>query len=413
MSVKNKILTFVESQEFLAYLIALILSTLFIGFAPSSIAVGIFIFFSIKYALAQKKKVKIEIRLLVPIIIYLFFALSLIWTVDVEQSKKGLDRTVVLLLIPIAFNLIPKFTKKGFNLIFKIFTEANVLYGLFFFVSAFTRYLKSGSFSVFTYHELVSDLNLNAIYVSVMFIISLFYLLSLRAKSNLQILKILFLSLLIILLSSKTILFVLVLGFIIYVFSFRLSRVKLISMMLIGVAIVGFASKKTIERLIFEKETKINEVWTKKEFGQVYLWTGTSIRLLQLRILKEQMEEESIFWKGFGLFASKDNIKKRHLVFNTYPGFHNYNYHNQYAQIFSETGIIGLFFTFCMLIILFVKAFKSKSYLLLMFALTISFVFFTESFLWRQSGLFLFIILYCLFIRTITGNDIVETKQVY
>lgn len=401
MSVKNKILAYIESEEFLAYLIALILSTLLIGFAPSSIAVGIFIFFSAKYAIAHKQIPKLDIKLLLPIIMYLLFLLSLFWTVDVEQTKKGVDRTVVLLLIPVAFSIIPKFTQKSFDLILRIFTEANILFGLFFLISAITRYISSSSLSVFTYHELVSDLELNAIYVSVIFAISLFYLLSTKEKNTIHLVKIIFLSFLIILLSSKTLLFVFVLGSIVYILWFRLSRIKLILTILLGLLIAGFASKKTIERLIFEKETKANEVWTKNEFGQVYLWTGTSIRLFQLRLLKEQLEEENIFWKGFGLFASKDNLKRRHMEFNTYPGFHSYNYHNQYAQIFSEMGIFGLLLLLSMLGVMLVRAVLSRNYMFVMFVVTIIFVFFTESLLWRQTGLFLFIVLYCLFNRTI------------
>ena len=400
MNVKSKIITFMESQEFLGYLIALILSTLLIGFAPSSIAVGIFVFFAVRYSIIHNQKQKFDFRLLLPVVLYLFFSLTMFWTVDDAETRKGIDRTVVLLLIPIAFNFIPRFTLKSVNMILRIFTVVNVLFGLFFLISAGVRFIKTSSFSVFTYHELVSDLELHAIYVSVIFAISLFYLLSKKEKTIRDFSMIVFFIILIILLSSKTIFAVFVSGFFVYIFSHKINKTKLIAALLIGATIVGFASKKTFERLLFEKETKVEEVWTQKEFGQIYLWTGTSIRLLQLRILKEQIEEEGIFWKGFGLFASKDNIRKRHLEFNTYPGFHSYNYHNQYAQTVSETGILGLLLLLCMLVVLFVNAFKSKSYLFIMFSITITFIFFTESLLYRQTGLFLFIILYCLFSRT-------------
>jgi O-antigen ligase len=404
MNVISKIKAFLDSREFLGYLIALILSTLLIGFAPSSIAVGVFVFFALRYSIIHKEKQTIDLKLVLPIALYLLFSLTLFWTVDDDQTKKGVDRTVVLLLIPIAFNFVPKFTLKSFNLILRLFTGANVLFGLFFLVSASIRYFRTSSLSAFTYHELVSDLNLNAIYVSVMFAISLFYVLSTKGKKIKDILKIIFFSILIILLSSKTILTVLILGCLVYLFYFKVSKVKLVAIIIIGALIFGFASKKTLERILFEKETKVKEVWTENQFGQVYLWTGTSIRLLQLRILKEQIEEEQIFWKGFGLFASKDNIKKRHQEFNTYPGFHSYNYHNQYAQIFSETGIFGLALLLSMLGVLFVGAIKSKNFLFLMFSITVAIVFFTESLLWRQSGLFLFIILYCLFNRISLEN---------
>lgn len=404
MNVKSKIRNLVDSQEFLAYLIAMVLSTLLVGYAPSSIAIGVFIFFATRYAIVHGQKQKIDFALMLPIALYMLFLLTLFWTVDDKQTTKGLSRTILLFIIPAVFNVIPKFNLKLFNLILRIFTAANVFFGMVFLISSFFSYLKSHSLSVFTYHELVSVLELNAIYVSVIFAISLFYVLSKKVKSIQDILMIVFFVFLIILLSSKTILAVLILGFVLYVFSYRINKTRLIAGIIIGITIAGFASKKPLERLLFEKETKVKEVWLNKEFGQVYLWTGTSIRLLQLRILKEQMEEESIFWQGFGLFASKNNIEKRHLEFNTYPGFHSYNYHNLYAQIFSETGIIGLLLLLSMLVVLFVRALKSKRFLFIMFSITIAFVFFTESLLYRQSGLFLFIVLYCLLNRTLFEN---------
>lgn len=408
MSVKRNIKSFINSQEFLAYLLALVLSMLFIGYAPSSIAMGIFVFFALRYSIINRQKQTIDYSLLLPIALYVLFSLTIFWTVNKDQTLKGLERTILLFTLPIVFNLIPKFTIKSFNLILKIFTSANILFGIFFLISATFRYFKFSSLSVFTYHDLVSDLELNAIYVSVTFAISLFYLLAKKEKTVYDILTIVFFIILLILLSSKIILFILFLGFIVYVFSHKVNKLKLIFAILIGIVIIGLASQKSLERVLFEKETDIKEVWTKNEFGPVYLWTGTSIRLLQLRILKDQIEEERIFWKGFGLFASKDNLKKRHLEFKTYPGFHSYNYHNQYAQIFSETGVFGLSLLLGMLVVLFTVALNSKNFLIIMFSFTITFVFLTESLLWRQTGLFLFIIMYCLFNRTLIENKVLK-----
>lgn len=401
MNVKSKIIRFINSQEFLAYLIALILSTLFIGYAPSSIAMGIFVFFALRYAIIHKYRPKIDFKLVLPMVLYILFALTLFWTVNESFTMMGLSSTIALFLIPFVFNIIPRFSLKLFNLILEIFTGANLIFGLFFLIWGCIRYFNLYSLSVFTYHELVSVFDLNAIYVSLIFSISLFYLLSKKDKTRIEDLKIIFLSFLVLLLSSKIILFVLVLGFLIYNISHQVNKDKLIVGFAIAILIAGIATRKSVERILFEKQTSFEEVFTKNEFGQVYLWTGTSIRLLQLRILKDQIKEESIFWKGFGLFASRDNLIKRHIQFDTYYKYHKYHYHNQYAQILSETGIVGLLLLLGMLGVLVTGALKSKNFLFIMFSITIIFVFFTESLLVRQIGLFIFILLYCLFNRTI------------
>ncbi len=407
MNAINRLKIFINSQEFLIYLIALVLSTLMAGYAPSSISLGIFILFSIRYSVIHKTKIEFDIKLLFPIVLYLLFCLSLLWSVQINQSIVGLERTIALFLVPIAFSLIPKFSLKNYNLILEYYTKTNILFGLFFLIVALVRYFTTHLTSVFLYHDLVSIFNFNAIYVSIIFSLSLFYLLSKNNKTKMDKIVIFFFITLLLLLSSKAMMFVLLIGSIVYFLYKRskwFNKIKLLFISVLSIFIIGISSISLRERILFEKNIKFDEILNKEEFGNIYPWTGGSIRLLQLRILKEQIEEEAIFWKGFGLFASRKDVKKRHLKFNTYKGFHNKNYHNQYAQIFSESGIFGLVLLIIMLAASFLKALNSKNFLFIMFCLTITFVFFTESLLWRQTGLFLFIILYCLLNRTVFEN---------
>ena len=404
MNVLEKIKKSINSLEFLMYLLGISLSTLLLGYAASSIFLGIFIFFAYRYSLINKATIKIDYALLLPILLYAIFLTSLFWTVNQDLTIKGLERSITLVLVPIAFIVIPTVSSKHVKIVLNIFTIFNFLLGAFFLIIAFFNYFKTKSLSVFTYHELVSILDLNAIYVSIVFSISLFYVLTIKQniiKINENILA-LFFALLVFLLSSKAVIFVLLIGLFIYFFKLNnnLSIGRKI-MFLTFLVILGTAiSSITLsERFLFEKNTKLNEVLNKDKFGRVYYWTGSSIRLLQLRILKDQIEEESIFLKGFGLYASRGNIKERHKEFDTYFKFHDYNYHNQYAQILSETGIFGLLLLLVILALLWFRAVKSNSYLLIMFSLMMTLVFFTESVLWRQRGLYLFIIFYCLFIR--------------
>lgn len=398
-----KIKSILNSQEFLAYLLGLTLSTLLIGYAPSSIALGIFIIFSLRFSLIHKNKIKIDFYLLLPMLVYIIFVLTLFWTVNQSQTKIGLERTIALFLVPFAFFIIPRVSLKNYKLVLNIYTVSNILFGLFFLICALINYNKTKSINAFTYHNLVSVLDLNAIYVSIIFSISLFYLMSKNKKNIKDKIAVLFFLVLLVLLSSKIMFVVLLMGVVAYLYCNKiniLSTKKIIFLSVILVLVISLGSVSLMKRVLLEKDTKLNEVITKKEFGNVYPWTGSSIRLLQLRILKEQVEEESIFWKGFGLFASRENLKKRHLKFGTYSGFHNYNYHNQYAQIFSETGIFGLILLIITIIITFIKGLKAKNFLVIMFSVVIGAIFFTESFLWRQQGLFLFIVLYCLMLRT-------------
>ncbi len=393
-----------NKQEFLAYLITLTLALLFIGYAPSSIALGVFVFFSIRYSLINKKFDKPSITLLLPLALYALFILTLLWTIDLGLTKKGLSRLISLFIIPFTFLITPKFSLKNQQLILKQFTVINVIYGSFFLIVAFFNFLKSKDLSVFTYHELVCVLDLNAIYVSVFFAVSLFYLISKSKKTNLDKVLILFFINLIILLASKMLLIILAISSLIYLFFFKgfkyIKTPKTIIFILIVCSVIGFSSKGIVNRFLEEKTTNIEEVLYKEKFNKVYLWTGTSLRLFQNRILYEQLKEESIFWKGFGLFASRVDLKKRHLEYNTYQGFHTYNYHNQYSQVFAETGVFGLILILLMLIATLIRSIQTKDFLFIMFGILMVMLFLAESFLWVQRGVIFFTLFYCLFNRT-------------
>lgn len=172
-----------------------------------------------------------------------------------------------------------------------------------------------------------------------------------------------------------------------------------------------FTLKPIKQRYIDETKTNISEILESDTFGQAYIWTGTSIRLLQLRILTDQIKEEAIALKGFGLFASRENLRDRHIGYKTYYGFHKYNYHNQYAQMIAELGVVGLLILLLVLGFNLQNALKSKNVLFAFFAVYMILIFVTESMLWRQRGLFFFVILYCLFNRTEFNPQQVESQR--
>jgi O-antigen ligase len=405
MHVKANIKAIINHPDLFPYLIALILSTLLIGYAPSSIALGIFLFFVLRHMIINKPKIKIDSMLILLIALYGFFCASYFWSVDQHQTIKGLGRLVPLLIFPLAFSAIPKFTKKKYHLILDCFTISNVLLGILFIVTSFINYFKTKALDVFSYHELVSFLDLNAIYVSVFFGISYFYLISKQDKKQIEKGAIVFLGIIILLLSSKMMLVIFVLCNIIFLIFYKgkslLNSFKTIITIIVLTTVFAISSHQVLERFLTETTTNFDEVINIEKFNKIYPWTGSSIRILQLRILKDQIKEEDIFWKGFGLYASRKNLKKRHVVFNTYYGYHEYNYHNMYAQILSELGIFGLIFLILILILNTRKAIHSKVFLFLIFNIILFMIFFTESFLWVHRGIFLFTVLYCLFNRTI------------
>ena len=395
-----RVKSFFDSQNSIYVCLALALSTALIGYAPSSISLSLFVLFSIRYFFLKRPSVKIATGLLFPVLIFFLFSFSVFWTVDLPQTKIGLGRMISLLIVPIIFIFLPKTPKNAYILFFSVINYSNVLYGIIFLVSALTNFIQTKALTVFTYHDLVSVLELNAIYVSLYFLTSFLYVLFIKEKSKAKWILIVFYAFMILLLSSKTLIFSMLVATLFWLVKQSLSTKHTVLIFVLLVLGLSLASIKLYDRIKFEAGTKLSDVFEKKEFGPVYIWTGTSLRLFYLRLLSEQINEDKIFWKGFGLFASKKNIIERHKKYKTYFGFHNFNYHNQYAQIFAECGIIGLILISLMLIFLIVKALSFKNYFWLFMSVSFCLIFLSESLLWRQRGLFLFIIFYCIIAKS-------------
>ncbi|WP_370477435.1 O-antigen ligase family protein [Tamlana flava] len=393
------------------YVVGLLLATLMLDYGFGSFSLVLLVFYSLfKFFTKNNNEVFFDYKLTFPVLLFLWFSVTYFWTIDKSLTLKGIGRISALFLVPFAFCFLPKFTRLEFFKILKAYTVVNFFLGIVFVITSLIRFLESRKLTEFTYHDLVSSFNLNAIYVSVFFSLSFFYLFLKPKKRIYEIVFLIFFLMMIVLLSSKTIIFCLLIGIIFIGWKKVKNRTpKLVEIVLTFLVICLIAllatkeiTKRVNEEFVINSDEKTNllQVLEKDKFSQVYPWTGTSIRLFQLRLLKEQIETEHVFLNGFGLFASRIDLKKRHEQYGTYKGYHIYNYHNCYAQVLSETGIIGLLLFLFLLSSNIVFALKSNNLLFVFFSFVAPVWSFTESFLWVQRGIFFFIIFYCLFNRT-------------
>lgn len=402
MNVLQNFIKYFKYDKVTLFLIALTLSTLFIGYALSSFFTGLlFVHALLK---ANFSKLKFTFQLFLPILMYLLFCFTYFWSEDKGLTLRGVGRLISLLIVPFIFWVIPNIKKRDLFFVLDFFTKSNLVFSGLFLTTSYIRYLDTGYLNEFTYHSLVSVLDLNAIYVSIYFLISVFYLISKEIKKRIDYFQIAVFVIMLILLSSKVVIAMLFISLLVYLiinFKKRIinyKRTLIFAFFLIGIG--SIFSSEIITRVNEEKKINIEEVLNSKKFGKVYIWTGASIRLFQLRILSYQLKNEKIFWKGFGLFASRKSLRDYHAKFDTYKGFHEYNYHNMYAQILSETGFFGLFILIVLIVSNFSQAIKSKSFIFIFFNILMSIWFLTESALWVHRGVLFFIIFYCLFNTT-------------
>ena len=171
----NKSSSVLETLTFVS--ISLALSISIVSYALSSIFLGVFLVLSVFYAIKNRASFKIKFVLLLPITFYIYGAVSYFWSVDTDETLKAMGRMVPLLMVPLSFCWMPTIKLKQLDLVLNIITISNAILGLFFLITAAFRYFKTNRFTEFTYHNLVSNLDQSAIYVSLCFSLSFLYLL--------------------------------------------------------------------------------------------------------------------------------------------------------------------------------------------------------------------------------------------
>lgn len=374
----------------------------------------------------QTNQFKFQYRLFLLIVLFLLFALSIFWSIDVVKSLNSLPKFLGLVLIPLLFMLQKPFSKEQVQKIINYYSYAMVFYVLFYLIKATIRYFISGNSQVFFYHELVTE-PVNAIHVSVFVAMAFFYFFNKIVKTTIEIFICFLLFGFLLLLSSKNILIVFsLLVFVNFYIVFRkkiqrkplaiiVSAIFILFVLFFGKIRVRFNEEiqsnllENLDAGSFNRNMQgvqvisIKEAWANEKFTPNDYFPGTAFRVLQIRFFCELLSEEPIFWKGFGLNAAQKKIEEKAIQYNLYlgneneEGYQSKNFHNQYVQIFAEVGVFGLLFLVIILIFNSIKTIQTKDFTQIAFAVLMISLFLTESFLSRQRGVMFFTLFYCLF----------------
>jgi len=106
------------------------------------------------------------------------------------------------------------------------------------------------------------------------------------------------------------------------------------------------------------------------------------------------------FFTGLGVNASQMYIMNKQIDHELYCGYNNYNFHNQYIQIFAELGFFGFLILLLSMAVVLKGYWTKKEIINLFFFLIMASVFITESYIWRQRGLIHFLVIYCVLIKS-------------
>ncbi|KIX20489.1 hypothetical protein SY27_11265 [Flavobacterium sp. 316] len=385
------------------------------------------------FFLAERKKINFSEELFFPILFYIIMLFSYFWTINKNTTLNAIPKEIVLLLIPLSFMVLQPITERYKSKILKYYSYSIVLFVIYFLIRAIIRFFIFKDISFFFYHgEYDNDIglvpkDLNAIHVSVFVAIAFFYFYTSSTNQIFNTIILIVLFGFIVLLSSKNIILVFIILILIHFFFFSKSgnkmRLRNIFLFLIIIGFV-FSFGKIKERFQLEFQTNsdkslssnvikglpegvhnvsIAEAWTNEKFTPNHFFPGTAFRVYQARLFFEFLNEEDIFWTGFGLNASYEKIEEKAKYYDVFQGnkkiegYQKKNFHNQYIQVFAELGFLGFLLLLLLLFLNLKRAIKYKDFIHITFAVLMISVFLTESFLWRQRGVVFFTIFYCLF----------------
>lgn len=416
------------------YLITAILlvASIPLGYAVSNAALGLFVAATLFGF--RKQNFRVSTVLLLPVLLFALMCLSTLWSINLPQTVKALSKNLPMLLIPLCFMVRPV-TRSQVNTLLKYYSMAMVAYALWYLVRAIVRYWLSGNSSVFFYHELTTN-DVNAIHVSLYMGLAFFYYINRSGKKIMHYLAIAIFAVMILLLSSKSLIITTFAMVGVYFLFFSEYKAKLkitfiASIIGMTVAVIVFVPKIR-ERFVIETSTfftkntvnhsigndqakvyniSVDEALNQQSFNYNDYFPGIALRVFLTRIFTEMAAEDDIWITGYGLNAAQDKIREKVESYNLYPGYGEFNFHNQYIQNFAELGVFGLLIFLAIIVINAKNSFSRKDFVHISLAFLLITLFLTESLLSRQRGILFFMVFYCVF-NAVKAREYQEIKEV-
>lgn len=385
-------------RQILILLFAILLVSLMLPYAISNIIFGVLFAYSFYYSLSNKIKPQFSYIHWPWIILYLIMILSLFWSIDFETTKEALFPNLRILVIPLLFSLLPKFSTEEKQHIFSVFSRGMVIFSLGLLLRAVIRFSNLNVPSLFTHYQLVDFWGLNRVEVSVFLAIALFFFIIHFNYKLKTLLMVMILGLMILLLSSKTVVIttILISGVLIWLkLQSKKQKTYFLVLIIPFVFLIIFLSNHLINKqFISEMKPRISEILHFDHFGQNYYLNGAELRILNTRFMWENLNNDHAWWTGYGLKASQIKIDEKIEEYDLYNGYKNYHAHNQFVRYILDLGILGGVIIMYIFILGFKMIWRHGDLFSLAFLVLFFLYFMTDAALYTQRITYLFISIY-------------------
>lgn len=336
--------------------------------------------------------------------------------------------------LPLLYFGYGKIKEKQVNRILTAFSIAVFLASLYCVIIGIFNYENTKDISYLFFHALVSPIHLHPVYFAVYTFICIAYLFDKVMKSGsataiiLSVLLLIYFSLLLFLLRSKVVVGV---TFIYAIYQLAKNVINnkrpfrwiiIYPLLLIGLILTALFTPNPFSRQVALLDKPELSVLHESKFDPNDRFDDISIRLTLGKFCFEILNDNHAWAFGVSPGDAQHDVNQKVLesgMFAGYPGtedhgFLNYNLHNQYLQCLLNSGIAGLLLLAGILFIVFKKALKLKSKILLSVIFVFTAFFLTESVLERQMGIvpfFFFISILILQEQAIAAKPPVKKKK--
>lgn len=335
------------------------------------------------------------------------------WAISVDKPAAGfaVEKKLSLVLLPAILLSMPALGKERLQRLFSLFVGSTVLLMVTALWIACARYAVWADDSVFFYHGLVECLHISAITASCFCLVSLILVFQLPIPDLPRGLLAFFLISSLLLLSSKIFLFLLVLLAMAYLFSLKGSRPKviLLSGMALGALCIWTTPNPIQKRFADMSRFSVGTIMAHRYKAEDY-FDGLTMRLVFVRFSKQILQEKRAYLFGVGTGDAERHLKQKIADSDMYTGrgttasdigYLEYGFHNQYAQMGVQMGLVGLGLFLILLAYAWLAAVRYDEKWLAAVLLLFTIGCFTECWLEAQTGLVLFLLFALLGIRHI------------
>ncbi len=336
------------------------------------------------------------------IVFYLWLALSYFWDISGGFSIKSIEGYAIFLFIPALFAAIPKIPARKIISVCFIFICVTTLVTIICLIKATHEYSRTHDYRAFYYHYLAQQVGISAIYLSEYCVAAITWLLYfgyiyrgvIKLNRAIVMLWCAYLSFLVFLLSSKMVIFILlvIITFFICYIGYLNKKLWISILILLVMAISGVIAISKLPYLRWR--IAVTEV--KKYSGEKDDQNGVAVRSVMWKSATELIRQRPFI--GYGIRGAGEAMQEKYRLNNFEIGVaEKYNCHNQYLETTVKSGIIGLILFLSILILCLIKAIRQRNLLLIILLFHYMCTSVVESTLEVQRGLIFFFFFIFLF----------------